>query len=60
VVTHEYKEKDRPYFIKIYGDSHRYLQILLNFMSNAVKFTPVQGTITIQTILIDKQTVKRK
>jgi signal transduction histidine kinase len=46
-LTHEYREEDRPYFKQLFGDSHRYLQILLNFLSNAVKFTPNEGTIKI-------------
>jgi signal transduction histidine kinase len=58
--THAYRPGDRAYLTRIYGDQHRYLQILLNFMSNAIKFTPNEGTITIQTLLKDKQTVRRK
>jgi signal transduction histidine kinase len=47
MVSHEYKESDRDYLLFINGDSHRYFQILLNFMSNAVKFTPMDGSIKI-------------
>lgn len=54
-VTHTFSKKDRAFFKSIYGDQHRYLQILLNFMSNAVKFTPENGTITVHTVLIAKQ-----
>ena len=57
-MTHEFKESDKAYLQLIYGDPHRYLQILLNFVSNAVKFTPEGGSITIQTVLKDKQAVK--
>lgn len=60
VATHAYREADRPYFLQLYGDQHRYLQILLNFLSNAIKFTPENGTITIKTILKDKQTAAAK
>lgn len=47
MVSHEFKQCDKEYFLHINGDSHRYFQILLNFMSNAVKFTPMNGTIKI-------------
>jgi signal transduction histidine kinase len=53
-VTHLFVNEDRKYFKSIYGDSYRYLQILLNFMSNAVKFTPLKGKIQIKTVLKDK------
>ena len=59
-MQHKYHEDDRNFLKRIYGDSHRYLQILLNFMSNAVKFTPEKGRITIQTILKDKQLVQQR
>jgi K+-sensing histidine kinase KdpD len=59
-VQHKYHEDDRNFLKRIYGDSHRYLQILLNFMSNAVKFTPEKGRITIKTILKEKQLVQQR
>lgn len=31
----------------IYGDKRRYVQILQNFLSNALKFTNRNGTVTI-------------
>jgi signal transduction histidine kinase len=33
------------YFQQIYGDEVRFLQIFLNFLSNAFKFTPDFGDI---------------
>lgn len=40
-------------FLSIEGDSSRYLQILLNFLSNAIKFTPNGGQIKIEVKLIE-------
>ena len=32
---------------KIFGDERRYLQILLNFLSNSIKFTKEKGQILV-------------
>jgi signal transduction histidine kinase len=42
------------------GDDNRYLQILLNFLSNALKFTPAHGTIKVEVRLVDTQTKSNK
>ena len=41
-------EKILPFFINIKGDEGRYTQIFLNFLSNAFKFTPNHGSISIE------------
>lgn len=35
------------FFKCIYGDPRRYLQVLVNFVNNAIKFTMSGGTVTI-------------
>ena len=37
----------------IYGDKRRFLQILLNFLSNALKFTLVGGSVSILIHIIE-------
>lgn len=48
-----YDEEHAGFFMAIAGDDNRYLQILLNFLSNALKFTPAHGTIKVEVRLID-------
>ena len=38
----------------IYGDQRRYLQLILNFLSNALKFTPKDGSIQIRVSIIEQ------
>mmetsp|Transcript_8088 Transcript_8088/g.6032 ORF Transcript_8088/g.6032 Transcript_8088/m.6032 type:complete len:104 (+) Transcript_8088:338-649(+) len=53
-LRHVCYEEDLSYFLQLYGDQSRYIQFLINFVSNSLKFTPKQGTVTIETEL--KQT----
>ena len=48
-------DHDLMLFKNIYGDSSRYLQIIMNFLSNALKFTRERGVITIKLSLVEIQ-----
>lgn len=41
------KQEDAIFFQQLYGDSRRYLQILVNFVNNAVKFSQQGGKVSI-------------
>ena len=44
----------------IYGDPRRYLQIMMNFVSNSLKFTSENGQIIIKVSLMEVQDKKKK
>jgi signal transduction histidine kinase len=46
--------KDLQILKGIYGDSRRYLQVILNFLSNALKFTPENGGISIRISILEQ------
>lgn len=46
-------DKDLGLLQNIYGDPRRYLQIIMNFLSNALKFTRKHGVITIKLSLVE-------
>ncbi len=52
-------EEGVEYYLRsVYGDKSRFLQIMLNFLSNALKFTPESGTVEITTIVKETQDIK--
>ena len=46
--TLKIEEDILPYFKNFFGDETRFTQIFLNFLSNAFKFTPNNGDISIE------------
>ena len=45
---------------RIYGDKRRYVQLLLNFLSNSLKFTNRGGKIKARIKIIDNQLITKK
>ena len=45
-------------FENIYGDSRRYMQCLLNFLSNAIKFSQPEKTIIIRLTLLEAHKIE--
>ena len=47
------REEEKYFFKSIFGDPRRYLQVLVNFVNNAVKFTTNGGSVSILLVLVD-------
>ena len=54
----EPKQVDLEILRNVYGDPRRFIQIMQNFLSNALKFTNKNGDITIVTSLLEVQEIQ--
>ncbi len=51
----EFKENEEIFFRAIFGDRNRYQQVLVNFLSNSLKFSDSGSCINVNVQLIEKQ-----
>jgi signal transduction histidine kinase len=53
--TLKIEDEIQPYFKNLFGDETRFTQIFLNFLSNAFKFTPNNGDISVEIRPVSEQ-----
>jgi signal transduction histidine kinase len=51
-------EKDLNILSNVYGDPRRFVQIMQNFLSNALKFTDKGGDVTIMVSILEIQDIR--
>ena len=51
-------EQEITYYSAIYGDQNRFLQVIINFLSNSLKFSPTDSKIKVQLKMLENQTLK--
>ena len=53
----ESQDEMKQLFENVYGDSGRYMQCLMNFLSNAIKFSLPEESITVRLTLLEAQKI---
>jgi signal transduction histidine kinase len=53
-------EEVKSMFYQLYGDRNRYMQIVLNFLSNAIHYNKKGGSISINLVLLEEQLIRPK
>ena len=53
----ESQDEMKKLFQNVYGDEGRYMQCLLNFLSNAIKFSRQDDSITVRLTLLEAQKI---
>eukprot|EP00354_Favella_ehrenbergii_P009457 CAMPEP_0170475156 /NCGR_PEP_ID=MMETSP0123-20130129/16859_1 /TAXON_ID=182087 /ORGANISM="Favella ehrenbergii, Strain Fehren 1" /LENGTH=128 /DNA_ID=CAMNT_0010745489 /DNA_START=300 /DNA_END=686 /DNA_ORIENTATION=+ len=51
---------DKFYFQQVFNDEQRYGQVILNFLSNGIKFTPRGGTVSILLKVVKIANISKK
>ena len=54
----ESQDEMKKLFQNVYGDEGRYMQCLLNFLSNAIKFSRQDDSITVRLTLLEAQKIQ--
>jgi signal transduction histidine kinase len=58
LVEAEVLEEDAQYYNAVYGDENRILQVMVNFLSNSLKFSSSNSKVVLFLKMIEKQTIK--
>ena len=59
LILNEIDETHEPYYNSVFGDQHRFMQVIVNFLSNSLKFSNQDGKIIIDLKLNEISICKR-
>lgn len=55
LVPPEVSSEDKLFFDNIYGDKNRFIQVIINFLSNSLKFSKPESKICLGLSIVEKQ-----